>query len=103
MKNNIIVGIIVLLLIGGMVYKLTQNKNIIDHNNSPKDRSNVPVSVTTFDANYFPVSTDYALPAVLDINKSGIITATQPGKIATFNIEIGSHVSKVKPGALSSG
>ena len=94
MKNNIIVGIIVLLLIGGMVYKLTQNKNIIDHNNSPKDRSNVPVSVTTFDANYFPVSTDYALPAVLDINKSGIITATQPGKIATFNIEIGSHVSK---------
>ena len=94
MKNKIIVGIIALLLIGGMVYKLTQNKKEIDKNSTPKDRSNVPVSVTTFDANYFPVSTDYALPAVLDINKSGIITATQPGKIAYFNVEIGSHVSK---------
>jgi RND family efflux transporter MFP subunit len=94
MKNKIIVGIIAILLIGGMVYKLTQNKKEIDKNSTPKDRSNVPVSVTTFDANYFPVSTDYALPAVLDINKSGIITATQPGKIAYFNVEIGSHVSK---------
>ena len=93
-KNNIIVGIIALLLVGGMVYKLTQNKKEIDKNAAPKDRSNVPVSVTTFDANYLPVSTDYALPAVLDINKSGIITATQPGKLAAFNIEIGQHVSK---------
>ncbi|HRH56182.1 MAG TPA: efflux RND transporter periplasmic adaptor subunit [Chitinophagales bacterium] len=94
MKNKIIVGIIALLLIGGMAYKLTQNKKEIDKNSTPKDRSNVPVSVTTFDANYFPVSTDYALPAVLDINKSGIITATQPGKIAYLNVEIGTHVSK---------
>lgn len=94
MKNNIIVGIIALLLVGGMVYKLTQNKKEIDKNAMPVDRSNVPVAVTTFDANYLPVSTDYALPAVLDINKSGIITATQPGKLASFNIEIGSHVSK---------
>ncbi len=94
MKNNLIVGIIALLLVGGMVYKLMQNKQEIDKNAKPVDRSNVPVSVTTFDANYFPVSTDYALPAVLDINKSGIITATQPGKLASFNIEIGSHVSK---------
>lgn len=93
-KNNIIIGIIALLLVGGMVYKLMQNKKEIDKNAQPIDRSNVPVSVTTFDANYFPVSTDYALPAVLDINKSGIITATQPGKLASFNIEIGSHVSK---------
>ena len=94
MKNNIIVGIIALLLVGGMVYKLTQNKKEIDKNAMPVDRSNVPVAVTTFDANYLPVSTVYALPAVLDINKSGIITATQPGKLASFNIEIGSHVSK---------
>lgn len=94
MKNNIIVGIIALLVIGGVAYKLTQNKKIITKNEQPVDRSNVPVSVTTFDANYFPVSTDYALPAVLDINKSGIITATQPGKLLTFNIELGSQVSK---------
>lgn len=54
----------------------------------------MPVSVTTFEASYFPISTDYSLPAVLDINKSGIITATQPGRLASFNIEIGQHVSK---------
>ncbi|MBK9792691.1 MAG: efflux RND transporter periplasmic adaptor subunit [Sphingobacteriales bacterium] len=94
MKNNIIIAIIAILLIGGMAYKLTQNKKIITKNEQPVDRTNVPVSVTTFDANYFPVSTDYALPAVLDINKSGIITATQPGKLASFNVEIGSHVTK---------
>ena len=94
MKNNIIIAIIAILLIGGMAYKLTQNKKIITKNEHPVDRTNVPVSVTTFDANYFPVSTDYALPAVLDINKSGIITATQPGKLASFNVEIGSHVTK---------
>ena len=94
MKNNIIIAIIAILLIGGMAYKLTQNKKIITKNEQPVDRTNVPVSVTTFDANYFPVSTDYALPAVLDINKSGIITATQPGKLASFNVEIGDHVTK---------
>ena len=94
MKNKIIIGIIALLLVGGMVYKLMQNKKIIDKNATPVDRTNVPVSVTTFDATYFPVSTDYALPAVLDINKSGIITATQPGKLASFTVEIGQHVSK---------
>jgi RND family efflux transporter MFP subunit len=94
MKNKITIAIIAILIIGGMAYKLTQNKKVIEQNEKPVDRSNVPVSVTTFDVNYFPVSTDYALPAVLDINKSGIITATQPGKLATFNIEIGQHVTK---------
>lgn len=94
MKNKIIIGIIALLLVGAMIYKLSANKKIIDKNATPVDRSNVPVSVTTFEANYFPVSTDYALPAVLDINKSGIITATQPGKLATFNVEVGQHVTK---------
>lgn len=94
MKNKIIIGIIAVVLIGGMVYKLTQNKKIIEKNETPIDRSNVPVAVTTFDANYFPVATDYALPAVLDINKSGIITASQPGKLISFNVEIGSHVTK---------
>ncbi len=94
MKNKIIIGLVALLLIGGMVYKLTENKKIIEKNQTPVDRSNIPVAVTAFEANYFPVSTDYALPAVLDINKTGIITATQPGKLASFNIEIGSHVTK---------
>lgn len=94
MKNKIIIGIIAVLLIGGMVYKLMANKKIIDKNAILIDRTNVPVSVTTFEASYFPISSDYSLPAVLDINKSGIITATQPGRLASFNIEIGQHVSK---------
>lgn len=94
MKNKIIIAVVALLLVGAMIYKLTQNKKIITKNEQAVDRSNVPVSVSTFDVNYFPVSTDYALPAVLDINNSGIITATQPGKLVMFNIEIGSHVTK---------
>ena len=94
MKNKIIIGIIAVLLIGGTVYKAMANKKIIEKNAILIDRTNVPVSVTTFEASYFPISTDYSLPAVLDINKSGIITATQPGRLASFNIEIGQHVSK---------
>ncbi|MCB0507941.1 MAG: efflux RND transporter periplasmic adaptor subunit [Chitinophagales bacterium] len=94
MKNKIIIGIIALLLIGGMVYKLSQNKKIIDKNATPVDRSNVPVAVTTSEATYYPVSDDYVLPAILDVNKTGVITATQPGKLASFNIEIGQHVTK---------
>jgi RND family efflux transporter MFP subunit len=94
MKNKIFYGIIGLLLIGGMTYKLIQNKKVINENNTPTDRSNIPVSVSTFEANYFPVGTDYALPAVLDVNNTGIITATQPGKLATFDIEIGKQVTK---------
>ncbi len=94
MKSKIIIGIILIGVIALIGYKLTQNKKVIDANNTPLDRTHVPVSVSTFDAQYLPVSTDYALPAVLDINKSGIITATQPGKLATFNVEIGQHVSK---------
>lgn len=94
MKNKIIIGVIAVLLIGGMIYKLSANKKIIDANAKPIDRTNVPVSVTTFDVNYIPVSTDYSLPAVLDNNNTGIITATQPGKLASFNIEIGQHVTK---------
>lgn len=94
MKNKIIIGIVAIVLIGGMVYKLTQNKKVIEKNETPVDRSNVPVAVTTADAGYFPVATDYALPAVLDINKSGSINATNPGKIVSLNIELGSHVTK---------
>ncbi len=94
MKNKIIVGIIAVLLIGGMVYKLVQNKKEIVKNETPVDRSNVPIAVTAFDANYLPVTTDYALPAVLDINKSGIITVVQPGRIESFNVEVGTRVTK---------
>jgi RND family efflux transporter MFP subunit len=94
MKNKIIVGIIAALLVGGMIYKLTQNKKVIVKNETPVDRTNIPVSVTTFDAGYFPVGTDYSLPAVLDINKSGIITVVQPGRIESLNIEVGSRVTK---------
>jgi len=94
MKNKIIIAIIAVLLIGAMAYKLTQNKKVITENEKPVDRTNVPVSVTTFDVNYFPVSTDYALPAVLDVNKTGSINATNPGKIVSLNIELGSHVTK---------
>lgn len=94
MKNKIIIGIVAIVLIGGMVYKLTQNKKVIEKNETPVDRSNVPVAVTTADAGYFPVATDYALPAVLDINKSGSINATNPGKIVSLTIELGSHVTK---------
>lgn len=94
MNNKIIVTVIAVLLIGGIAYKLTHNKRVITKNEQFVDRSNVPVSVTTFDANYFPVSTDYALPSVLDINKSGSINATNPGKIVSLNIELGSHVTK---------
>lgn len=94
MKNKIIVGIIAVLLIGGMVYKLVQNKKEIVKNETPVDRSNVPIAVTAFDVNYLPVATDYALPAVLDINKSGIITVVQPGRIESFNLEVGTRVTK---------
>lgn len=94
MKNKIIVGIIAVLLIGGMVYKLVQNKKEIVKNETPVDRSNVPIAVTAFDVNYLPVATDYALPAVLDINKSGIITVVQPGRIESFNVEVGTRVTK---------
>lgn len=94
MKSKITAGIILVAITALIAYKLTQNKKVIDKNNTPTDRTHVPVSVSTFDAQYLPISTDYALPAVLDINKSGIITATQPGKLAAFNVETGQHVSK---------
>lgn len=94
MKNKIFYGIIAILLIGGMAYKLTKNKKEININNTPVDRSDVPVFVSTFDANYFPVGNDYALPAVLDVNNTGVIMTMQPGKLASFDIEIGKQVSK---------
>lgn len=94
MKNNIIIGIIVLALIGFTGYKLTQNKKVIDKNAQPIDRSNVPISVTAFEANYFPVSTDFAIPGILEQNKVGSINAQSPGKIVSLKIEIGQHVSK---------
>ncbi len=94
MKNKVIIGIVALLLTGGMIYKLTQNKKIIEQNEMPVDRSNIPVAVSTFDVSYFPVSTDYALPAVLDVNNSGNINATNPGKIVSLSIELGSRVTK---------
>ena len=94
MKNKLFFGILALFIIGGTAYKLVQNKKIINKNETPVDRSNVPVAVTTFDVNYLPIKTDYALPAVLDINNSATITTMQPGKLARFDIEIGTHVTK---------
>ncbi|MCB9034421.1 MAG: efflux RND transporter periplasmic adaptor subunit [Chitinophagales bacterium] len=94
MKSKIIIGVVVLALLGATVYKLSQNKKVIDKNETPIDRSNIPVSVTVAKAEYMPVSTDYAIPATLDINNSGTITATQPGKLISFKVEVGQHVSK---------
>jgi RND family efflux transporter MFP subunit len=94
MKNNIIIGIIVLAILGLAGYKLVQNKKVINKNEQPIDRSNVPISVTAFEANYFPVSTDYALPGILEQNKVANINAVSPGKIVSLNLEIGQHVSK---------
>ena len=94
MKNKIIVGIIAVLLIGGMAYQLTKNKKEIDKNSTPVDRTNVPIAVTTFEAAYFPVSNSYALPAVLDINKSANVTCVSPGRIVSLNYEIGTQVTK---------
>lgn len=88
MKNNIIIGIIVLAILGLAGYKLVQNKKVINKNEQPIDRSNVPISVTAFEANYFPVSTDYALPGILEQNKVANINAVSPGKIVSLNLEI---------------
>jgi RND family efflux transporter MFP subunit len=93
-KNNILIVIIILALVGFAGYKLTQNKKVIDKNAQPIDRSNIPISVTAFEANYFPVGTDFALPGVLEQNKVGSINAISPGKIVSLKIEIGQHVSK---------
>lgn len=94
MKSKVIIGIVILALLGATVYKLSQNKKVIDKNETPIDRSNIPVTVSVSKAEFMPVSTDYAIPATLDINNSGIITAAQPGKLITFNIEVGQHVTK---------
>lgn len=94
MKNNIIIGIIAVALLALTGYKLIQNKKVIDKNEKPIDRSNVPVSVTAFEANYYPVSTDFAIPGILEQNKIGSINAISPGKIVQLKIEVGQFVSK---------
>jgi len=94
MKTRIAVIAGILLLIGGATYKLTKNKQIINENAKPIDRSGIPISVTTFEVNYFPISSDFALPGVLDQNNTGSVNATSPGKIVSLNIEVGQQVSK---------
>lgn len=94
MKSRIAVIVGLLLIIGGVAYKLTKNKQIINENSKPIDRSGVPVAVTAFEAAYFPVSSDFALPGILEQNKTGNITATSPGKIVSLDIEIGQQVTK---------
>ena len=54
----------------------------------------MPVAVTTFDVNYLPIKQIILFPAVLDVNNSATITTIQPGKLARFDIEIGTHVTK---------
>jgi RND family efflux transporter MFP subunit len=94
MKTKIAVIIAALLIIGGAAYKLTQNKKIINENEKPIDRSGVPVSVTAYEVSYAPVSTDFAIPGILEQNNVGSINATNPGKIVMLNIEVGQQVTK---------
>ncbi|HMU98870.1 MAG TPA: efflux RND transporter periplasmic adaptor subunit [Chitinophagales bacterium] len=94
MKTKIFLIIAGLLIVGGAAYKLAKNKKIIDDNAKPIDRSGVPIAVTAFEAAYFPVSSDFALPGVLDQNNTGNVNAINPGKIVSLNIEVGQQVTK---------
>jgi RND family efflux transporter MFP subunit len=93
MKKTIIIVVIasILALIG---FKLARNKQAINRQNKPVDRSSFKIPVNVAEAIQASVQGTFILPAVVKPLSEAKITINASGKIKSLNFKLGSKVNK---------
>src|SRR5690606_35988896 len=85
---------IVVVLAALIGWRLYSNKQVINANNQPVDRSAIKIPVNTRTIDAYEIGGVFSLPAVLKPIEEVDIAISSSGKIKSLNIELGSHVRK---------
>lgn len=94
MKSKIIAIVVLVVVVLAITFTLKSNKQEIDKQNTPIDRSHIPIAVSVFEVAELPSSNEISLPALLQANETATISVASMGKIISLDIELGSKVSK---------
>jgi RND family efflux transporter MFP subunit len=92
MKKRILIIVAVIALFGSIGFVLARNKKAIDAQKLVVDRSKIPVAVAVTKVTLQTVDGNLKLPATLEPSKQADISATTPGKITSFRVQLGSSV-----------
>lgn len=93
MKKIAIISVVVI-LIGLIGWKLYSNKQVINENNKPVDRSMIAIPVSTEAAAYAKIEGGFSLPSVLKPVDEANVTLNTSGKIKSLNFDLGTKVHK---------
>jgi len=93
-RTKILITLIVIVVIVAIVVILISNKHKINAANQIIDRSDIPVTITTFKVNMGKIQTRTILSAKLKPVEEAVISVQAPGLISYLNIDFGSKVQK---------
>lgn len=94
MKSKIIAIIVLVVVTLLITFTLISNKKEIDKNNTPVDRSHIPVTVSVATIQKMKSNDKLVLPAILQPNETATIAVGASGELMNLNIELGSKVRK---------
>ena len=90
----IITGLVTVGVAAAIVAGLFKNKAVLDAGKVVVDRSEIPVNVNTYTVKKQSISQTFELPGNMIINDESKIASEISGRLATFNLQIGSVVKK---------
>lgn len=94
MKKLIIPGIVTLVIILAIAFKLIANKHKIDKSKQPVDRTEIPVSVKVVKAMKKTLEVNVQYPATIKAFEEAQVYSQSSGIITQLNIELGKKVTK---------
>lgn len=93
MKKKIVIIGIVVLIVGGIAYKLAANKKVIESNNKMAN-TNVVIPVNIITAELSKPTNNLIKTGTLIPFKDADITAVSSGKLTSVNFQLGDYVSE---------
>ena len=93
MKKKIVIIGIVVLIVGGIAYKLAANKKVIEANNKMAD-TNITIPVNIITTKLSQPSNNLVKSGTLIPFKEADITSASSGKLTSVNFELGDYVSQ---------
>ena len=93
-KGIITVTIVAIIIMAAIIAILTSNKHKLNEAKKPVDRSQIPITVTSFKIKSTEFTAQTILPARLKPYEESNISVQTSGLISYLNIDLGSKVTK---------
>lgn len=93
-RNKIIIIAVVVIAVVAIIAILFSNKQKLDEANKVIDRSEIPVTVTSFKTKIGSLTSQTVLPAQLNPVEEATVSAEVSGMISSLKIDLGSKVRK---------